>query len=243
MIRIPFLRADSPPLFPPLATALEKPNGLLCGGGDLGPARLLAAYRHGIFPWFDPGEPILWWSPDPRCVFDLAAFHVARRLQRFARQSSWTLDADSDFGAVVDACAAPRAGGGGTWIGPEMRAAYLRLHETGHAHSIEVRDQGELVGGIYGVAVGRVFFGESMFSRRSGGSKIALWALARQLSHWGFALIDAQVANPHLLALGAHLIPRAQFVGVLDQYCELPVICASWRNQFGYTRVTELGGG
>lgn len=240
MIRIPFLDADSPPQFPPVAMARREPDGLLCGGGDLSEARLIEAYRHGIFPWFDPGEPILWWSPDPRCVFDLSTFRVARRLHRFARGSSWTLAADRDFAAVIDACAAPRADSSGTWIGREMRAAYLQLHEAGYAHSVEVRDHDQLVGGIYGVAIGRVFFGESMFSRTSGGSKIALWALARQLAEWGFPLIDAQVANPHLLSLGARLIDRTQFVGVLDQYCEKSAICGSWRELFRYTKVAEL---
>ena len=241
MIRIPILPADSPPVFPPLATALRRPDGLLCGGGDLGAERLLAAYRGGIFPWFDPGQTILWWSPDPRCVFDPAQFHVSRRLRRFAGGCSFTIGADSDFAAVIDACAGPRADSTGTWIGSEMRAAYCNLHALGHAHSIEVRaPSGELVGGLYGVALGRVFFGESMFSRQSGGSKIALWALASRLGEWDFPLIDAQVESPHLVSLGARLMPREGFIAVLDMHCERPAPAGSWRERFGTVCAREL---
>ena len=183
-MRLPRLGADPDSPFPPLRSALREPDGLLAVGGDLSPARLLNAYRHGIFPWFSPGEPILWWSPDPRVVFDTAAFRLSRRFRRELRRSEWTLSADTDFAAVMRACAdIPRAGqDGGTWIGEEMLAAYGELHRLGHAHSIEVRDGGQLVGGLYGVAIGRMFFGESMFSAASGGSKLALAALARTLA-------------------------------------------------------------
>jgi leucyl/phenylalanyl-tRNA---protein transferase len=218
MIRIPMLKAGSLEDFPPVEMAMQDPNGLLCAGADLSVERLLRAYRRGIFPWFNPGEPILWWSPDPRCVFDLQTLRPARSLQRFSRRCGWTLSADRAFEAVIDACAAPRTDAQGTWISAEMRTAYVDLHRQGHAHSVEVWQGEDLVGGIYGIAQGRLFFGESMFSRRSNGSKIALFALARQLSDWGFVMIDGQVHNPHLMGLGAIEIPRRSFVQLLDRH-------------------------
>jgi leucyl/phenylalanyl-tRNA--protein transferase len=202
----------SPPHFNNPALALREPNGLLAVGGDLSVERLLEAYRQGIFPWFGEDEPILWWSPDPRCVFDTGALHVSRSLRRQLLRSNWTLSLDRDFGAVIRACAAPREGQPGTWIVTPMIEAYERLHRLGHAHSVEVWNGEVLVGGIYGVTVGRLFCGESMFSRESGGSKAALLGLCRWLHDWGFPLLDAQVSNPHLLSLGARLMPRSAFL-------------------------------
>ena len=211
MIRIPFLDPLRPDDFPPVSAALREPDGLLAGGGDLKPARLLAAYRRGIFPWYSRGQPILWWSPDPRTVFATGHMHVPHRLARWLRDCEWSVRADTAFEAVVRACAAPRAKQRGTWIDAAMRKAYVRLHELGHAHSIEAWDGDELAGGIYGVAIGRMFFGESMFSAADNGSKVALLALARALRDWDFPLLDAQVASAHLFTLGATEIPRAEF--------------------------------
>src|SRR5215468_6190433 len=181
---IPWLRGNAP--FPPIERALREPNGLLAAGGDLSAERLLDAYRHGIFPWYSEGEPILWWSPDPRMVFATDRVHVSTRLRRWLRRCDWRIGADCAFATVVRACAAPRRGRAGTWITRDMFEAYRRLHELGHAHSIEVRDPGgRLVGGIYGVAVGTMFFGESMFSAATNGSKVALIALCRGLAAGG----------------------------------------------------------
>ncbi|HUD40415.1 MAG TPA: leucyl/phenylalanyl-tRNA--protein transferase [Dokdonella sp.] len=232
MIRIPMLSPSRLDPFPPVATALREPDGLLAAGGDLSVERLLAAYAGGIFPWFSAGEPILWWSPDPRMVFDTGAMHVPRRLRRWLRGCDWTIGADSAFAEVMHACAAPRSGQDGTWIGPEMHAAYARLHAHGHAHSIEVRDGGVLVGGLYGVAVGRMFFGESMFSRASGGSKVALLALAQVLNGWGWPLLDAQVRSPHLATLGARTMPRQRFVATVRELAGLPGRSGSWTALF-----------
>jgi leucyl/phenylalanyl-tRNA--protein transferase len=212
-IRLPLLSPDPSAPFPPADGATRDPNGLLAMGGDLSPARLLNAYRHGVFPWYSAGEPILWWCPDPRLVFRTDAFALSRRLCRDLRRSAWQVRADTTFAAVVDACArSPRPGQDGTWITPEMRAAYVELHRLGHAHSVEVFDGARLVGGIYGVAVGRMFFGESMFSAESGGSKVALAGLVRILRGWGWPLLDAQVENPHLLSLGGRRMPRPAFL-------------------------------
>ena len=199
--------------FPP--PSLAQPSGLLAIGGDLSAPRLLAAYARGIFPWYSQGEPLLWWAPDPRCVFETARTRPRRRFARTLRGLSWTLSADRAFDRVIAACAAPRAGQHGTWITPAMRRAYLRLHRLGHAHSLEVWDGAQLVGGLYGVASGGMFSGESMFSARSGGSRVALYAACRALAAWGMPLLDAQVANAHTLALGAIEMPRAEFVDAL----------------------------
>lgn len=214
MTRLPltFIEPGSPPRFPPAAQALRDPNGLLAVGGDLHPERLLVAYRHGIFPWFGEGEPILWWSPDPRCVFDTHGIHVSRSLRRQIRRSDWTLSVDRAFERVIRACAAPRDSDSGTWIIAPMIDAYSQLHRLGHAHSVEAWDGNRLVGGIYGVAVGRLFCGESMFSAASGGSKIALLGLCRHLRRHGFPMLDAQVTNPHLMSLGAREVSRVTFL-------------------------------
>jgi leucyl/phenylalanyl-tRNA--protein transferase len=228
-IRLPLLPRDPAAPFPPAGRALREPNGLLAMGGDLTPERLLNAYRHGIFPWYSAGEPILWWCPDPRVVFDTDTFALPSRLRRRLRSSPWQVCADTAFADVISACAAsPRPGQDGTWITDEMRAAYLELHRLGQAHSVEVFDGARLVGGIYGVAVGRMFFGESMFSAASGGSKVALAGLARILSGWGWPLIDAQVENPHLLSLGARHLPRPQFLAEVARWSAEPGLPGSW---------------
>lgn len=229
MIVLPQLRADVIEPFPDPRSALTAPNGLLAFGGDLSPARLLAAYRQGIFPWFSAGEPILWWSPDPRCVLRTECLHIHRSLRRQLRGRHWRVSVDHAFEQVIRACAAPRAGDSGSWIVPAMIDAYLQLHRLGHAHSVEVWDDARLVGGIYGVAVGRLFCGESMFSAESGGSKVALIALARLLHGWDFPLIDAQVSNPHLLGLGALELPRAAFLAQVRELSLQTFDATAWQ--------------
>ena len=210
---IPWLRPDDPPeAFPPVESALTDPDGLLCAGGDLSPERLLAAYRRGIFPWFGQGQPILWWSPDPRTVLYPAEFKVSRSLAKTLRNRGFVVTRDQAFGAVMQACADPALRPEGTWISPQMQAAYQRLHGLGYAHSIETWDDGRLVGGLYGVALGRVFFGESMFSVARDASKAAMHALVQLMLACGGRLIDCQVASAHLASLGARSVPREQFV-------------------------------
>ncbi|KFN51477.1 leucyl/phenylalanyl-tRNA--protein transferase [Arenimonas composti] len=241
-IRLPLLSPDPQAPFPPAESALREPDGLLAMGGDLSPSRLLNAYRHGIFPWFSEGEPILWWSPDPRMVFRTDAVHLSTRFRRDLRRSDWTVSADRDFAAVIAACATtPRPGQDGTWITPEMSAAYLALHRLGHAHCVEVCDAGgRLVGGIYGVAIGRMFFGESMFSGESGGSKVALAALARVLREAGCPLIDAQVENPHLRRLGGRRMPRDIFLAEAGRLAAAPEPAALW--DFATFPASQLAG-
>jgi leucyl/phenylalanyl-tRNA--protein transferase len=240
MIRIPILpRAPMVP-FPPVEQALDEPNGLLCAGGDLSVERLLLAYRSGIFPWFNEGEPILWWSPEPRALFHLGELRANARFRRFARSCAWTLRVDQDFEAVIDACAAPRAYADGTWITAAMRAAYLQLHRHGHAHCITVHADADLAGGLYGVAIGRVFFGESMFSRRSDASKLALYALASALADAGFAWLDGQVESDHLTRLGARPMARAQFVAGLARLCGQSPANPRWAAEFGSRNASEL---
>jgi leucyl/phenylalanyl-tRNA---protein transferase len=228
MIRLPELDPAAPIRFPDPHSALHEPNGLLAFGGDLSPPRLLAAYGQGIFPWFGEDEPILWWSPDPRCVFRTEALHVNRSLRRQLRGKPWRVSVDRAFEAVIRACAAPRDGHAGTWILPEMIEAYTQLHRLGHAHSVEVWDSTLLVGGIYGVAVGQLFCGESMFSAESGGSRLALVALAGLLRQWGWPLIDAQVANAHTLGLGAEEISREHFLHEVARLAALPGRVGNW---------------
>ncbi|MBL8447308.1 MAG: leucyl/phenylalanyl-tRNA--protein transferase [Zoogloeaceae bacterium] len=205
-----------PPHFPPLSAAMREPNGLLAAGGDLTPEWLIEAYRHGIFPWYNAGEPILWWSPDPRMVLYPAKVRISRSLRRRLRGNEYEVRCDSAFAEVVQACAAPRRPGGGTWITEEMRLAYLAMHELGYAHSVECWQEGELVGGLYGMAFGAAFFGESMFCRATDASKIALAHLARHLDRKGFAVIDCQMETAHLASLGAERIPRTDFVAMLN---------------------------
>ena len=229
MIRLPLLDAAHPEQFPDPGRAMADPNGLLAFGGDLTPRRLLAAYASGIFPWYNEDEPILWWSPDPRCVFHTERLQANRSLRRQVGGKPWRITLDHAFRAVVEACAAPRSGQLGTWIVPAMAQAYTQLHEMGHAHSVEVWEGERLVGGIYGVTVGRLFCGESMFSRESGGSKLALLALGRLLQRWDYPLIDAQVTNNHLLSLGAVEYPRDTFLKTVRQLVKLPGQPGSWK--------------
>ncbi len=207
-----------------------EPSGLLAVGGDLGGARLLLAYSMGIFPWYGEGQPILWWSPDPRCVLDLDDFHVSRRLRRVLNQGRFDVTFDADFRGVIGACASvDRHGQEGTWITPEMEQAYVRLHDAGLAHSVECRRGGELVGGIYGIALGRGFFGESMFHRATDASKVALARLVERLAGWDFHFIDAQVTTSHMLSLGAREVPREAFLASLDEALRHPTSRGSWR--------------
>lgn len=203
--------------FPPLDRALKEPNGLLAMGGDLTPQRLLEAYRKGIFPWFNEGEPILWWSPDPRMVLFPDELRISRSLSKELKKSDYQIRADHRFSEVMQACAAPRKGQTGTWIHPEMIAAYTTLHEMKFAHSVEMWVDDELVGGLYGIALGQIFFGESMFSRAPNASKIAFVHLVKQVQEWGFGLIDCQVKTNHLASLGAREIPRAAFAQYLSE--------------------------
>lgn len=237
MIRLAPLRMEDPEWFPDPAGALRNPNGLLAFGGDLDPQRLIAAYRQGIFPWYSQGDPLLWWSPDPRCVFATDGVHVSRRLARALRHSQWTLSMDTAFELVMRECAAPRAHEAGTWITGDMLDAYACLHEIGVAHSLEVRDGGELVGGIYGVAIGRAFSAESMFSRTTDASKCALIALCRVLRAWGFKMLDAQVPNPHLQRMGAICITREEYLSRLRALVTEPGP-REWRLPF--THASEL---
>jgi leucyl/phenylalanyl-tRNA---protein transferase len=214
-----WLSPDDPPeRFPPLERALRDPPGLLAAGGDLTPERLMAAYARGIFPWYAAGQPVLWWSPDPREVLLPQQFHCSRSLARSLRTRGFMLYADRDFPAVVAACAAPREGSPGTWITPEMQRAYCRLHERGHAHSYEIWRAGRLVGGLYGVRLGRVFFGESMFSRESDASKAALAALAEHSAAQSIELIDCQLASAHLRSLGSRPMRRREFLSYLQPH-------------------------
>ncbi|WP_355586560.1 leucyl/phenylalanyl-tRNA--protein transferase [Xanthomonas cannabis] len=240
---LPFLLpADPAAPFPPADQALREPDGLLAIGGDLSPQRLLNAYAHGVFPWFSEGQPILWWSPDPRMVFRTDGVHLSSRFKRQLRNSSWTVRADTAFAQVIAACAAiPRAGQDGTWITSPMQRAYIGLHRLGYAHSVEVFDGQRLVGGIYGVAIGRMFFGESMFSAESGGSKVALAALAADLQSRGWPLLDAQVENPHLLSLGAQRVPRSQFLQLVQHQVAQAEPPASWSERYGERPASALG--
>lgn len=212
-------RVDPPDAFPPIENALVEPDGLLAAGGDLSEERLLFAYRHGIFPWFDEGQPILWWSPHPRCVIEPQDFHASRRLRRALNRSGFEISFNRAFDAVIAGCSAPRPGQNDTWITADMAASYQSLHRRGWAHSVEVWRDDELAGGLYGLAVGRVFFGESMFSAVTDGSKAALLALCRLLNEQEFALLDCQIVSPHLLTLGASLMSRSEFRTVLDTAC------------------------
>lgn len=243
-LRLPLLPDDPLAPFPHPSLARRDPDGLLAMGGDLSPERLLNAYRHGIFPWFSAGQPILWWCPDPRTVFRTDGVRLSSRFRRQLRHSHWTVRADTVFERVISACAkAPRAGQRGTWITADMQAAYCRLHELGHAHCVEVFAGDQLLGGIYGVAIGRMFFGESMFSATAGGSKVALAALARKLHDWGWPLLDAQVENAHLLGLGAELWPRPLFLTTIATLVEPPGLVGPWTERFGEMAASELATG
>jgi leucyl/phenylalanyl-tRNA--protein transferase len=223
---IPWLSGNQP--FPPIDRALARPAGLLAAGGDLSPRRLLAAYRSGIFPWYSEGEPILWWCPDPRMVLFPAELKVSRSLAKRLRNAGFEVSFDRAFEQVIERCSEPRPGQAGTWITAQMKRAYVRLHRLGHAHSVETWLAGELVGGLYGVALGRMFFGESMFSRASDASKVALVHLVRRLSPLGFEMIDCQMRTPLLASLGAREIPRAQFALKLSELVHYPDCPEAW---------------
>jgi leucyl/phenylalanyl-tRNA--protein transferase len=223
---IPWLEKGAP--FPPVRRALREPNGLLAAGGDLSPERLLEGYRHGIFPWFSDGDPILWWSPDPRMVLFPTELRVSRSLAKTLRNRSYEVRFDSAFRNVIESCAAPRKSAPGTWIDDAMIDAYSELHRLGHAHSVETWIEGELAGGLYGVALGSVFFGESMFSHVRDASKIALAALVARLKTDGFGLIDCQMHTRHLETLGAREIPRARFSRLLEELIHYPRSPGTW---------------
>jgi leucyl/phenylalanyl-tRNA---protein transferase len=207
-----------PNWFPPLENALREPPGLLAAGGDLRPARLLAAYERGVFPWYSAQQPILWWSPDPRMVLYPKEFHCSRSLRKTLRNGAFSSRVDSDFSATIRACAAPRRGGPDTWLNNDMIASYVQLHELGFGHSIETYESGQLVGGLYGIQLGQVFFGESMFSLRRDASKVALARLVDECRARDIQLIDCQVASGHLASLGAREVSRSQFAALLRHY-------------------------
>ena len=218
---ITWISSDDPPdAFPEIESAFDIPDGLLAAGGDLSPERLLYAYRHGIFPWYDSGQPILWWSPDPRCVLRPHEFHVSKRLRRSLCRSKLGVSFNQAFSDVIAACAEDRIGQQGTWITDDMADAYSRLHQQGWAHSIEIWQESRLVGGLYGLAIGRAFFGESMFSRQTNASKAAMLALCQQMVLNDFEILDCQVESPHLVSLGASLMPRNKFAAVLRRACK-----------------------
>ena len=223
---ISLLHKNTP--FPPVEQALRQPNGLLAAGADLSPTRLLEAYRSGIFPWFSDGDPILWWSPDPRMVLFPAEFKISRTLRKTLLRGQYQMRCDTAFEQVMRACSQPRDGQNGTWIQEEVIAAYLRLHKAGYAHSIETWMDGELVGGLYGVSMGRMFYGESMFSRKTDASKIALAYLAAQLKRWNVGMIDCQMNTPHLASLGAREITRKEFIIRLQELIHYPNLSSPW---------------
>jgi leucyl/phenylalanyl-tRNA--protein transferase len=223
-----WLNPHDPEDFPNVSLALPEPNGLLAVGGDLSVERLLAAYQRGIFPWYSGDQPVLWWSPDPRSVLFPDKLHISRSLRKTLRKRLFEITLDTAFAEVVQACSEPRADGLGTWITDEMQHAYLRLHHAGHAHSVESWLNGKLVGGLYGVAIGKVFYGESMFSRISDASKVAFVFLVRQLERWQFALIDCQVETNYLNQFGAELIPRTKFITLLKHSCQQPTKNNGW---------------
>ncbi|HET6492287.1 MAG TPA: leucyl/phenylalanyl-tRNA--protein transferase [Burkholderiales bacterium] len=224
---IPWLGIEDP--FPPVTRALREPNGLLAAGADLSVVRLTEAYRRGIFPWYGAGQPLLWWSPNPRMVLFPPELRLSRSLRKRLRRRDYVIRCDSAFDAAVRACAAPRAGQSGTWITEEMIAAYGALHCHGLAHSVETWIDDDLVGGLYGVALGRMFYGESMFARATDASKIALAHLVKQLARWNFGMIDCQMQTAHLASFGAREIPRAEFTRSLQELVNYPQSPAEWR--------------
>ena len=224
----------NPAYFPPLEMALDDPNGLLAAGGDLSPQRLLTAYRCGIFPWFNQGEPVLWWSPNPRMVLFPDELKISRSLRKTMKKHHYEIRCDSAFIQVMQACAAPRMEHEGTWIHPEMISAYTELHQMGVAHSVETWIEGKLAGGLYGIALGKMFFGESMFSYVTDASKIAFVYLVKQLEHWNFGMIDCQMKTRHLASLGAREIPRIEFVQILNNLVTTPERIGKWRFDYVY---------
>ncbi len=225
----PYLLHPTHTTFPDPRLALTEPDGLLAVGGDLSRKRLLSAYQQGIFPWFSDDQPILWWSPDPRCVIYPPLLNVSRSMRKVLRKSEYRITFDSAFKEVMRACAAPRSDQQGTWITEEMFQAYSELHRQGDAHSVECWYQDELVGGLYGIAIGQVFFGESMFSHRSNASKAAFITLVEQLIEWDYQLIDCQLQSEHLESLGAQAIPRTTFLEQLNIHCQAAPNNQAWR--------------
>jgi leucyl/phenylalanyl-tRNA---protein transferase len=225
-VLLPWLRTTDP--FPPVELALTDPNGLLAVGGDLSPSRLLEAYRRGIFPWFGDGDPVLWWSPDPRMVLRVDELRITRSLRKVVRSGRFTVTFDQAFEPVMRGCAEPRAGQEGTWITDDMLAAYTTLARMGYAHSVEAWCDGRLAGGLYGVAIGRMFFGESMFARQTDASKVAFVHLVRQLARWSVPMIDCQMSTAHLASLGAREIPRAEFVAELTRLTKASPLPPQW---------------
>lgn len=223
---IPFLAPGQ--AFPPVERALRRPDGLLAAGGDLTVPTLIGAYARGIFPWYNQGDPILWWSPNPRMVLPCAEFHLSRTLRRRLKKRDVRVSIDEAFDEMIDACAAPRDEEGGTWLVPEMQRAYRTLFADGMAHSVEVWREGRVIGGLYGVSLGRMFFGESMVSRESDASKIALAWLSAQMLAWEMPIIDCQMATAHLHSLGARTVPRRQFTTLVDALVRQPGP-AAWR--------------
>ncbi len=207
--------------FPDVKSALRSPDGLLAIGGDLTEQRLLSAYQKGIFPWYNQGQPIMWWSPDPRCIFDINEIKISRSLRKILKSQKFTVSMNSDFERVIGGCAAPRVDHDETWISQDVHQAYLDLHHSGYAHSIECWISNQLVGGLYGIAIGKVFFGESMFSRASNASKVALVYLANFLKQHSFLMIDCQIYSEHLASLGAKTIARDEFTQALSKHCNL----------------------
>ncbi len=219
---------DSPQAFPPVERALQEPDGLLAAGGDLSAPRLLEAYRRGIFPWYSRGQPILWWCPDPRAILFPERLKISRSLAKTIRNRGFETRIDHSFREVLRHCGSTELRPGGTWLSPEMRAAYLRLHKLGYAHSVETWLDDRLVGGLYGIALGRVFFGESMFSLERDASKVALNRLCNELVQRGYQVVDCQMATPHLMSLGAELIPRPQFIELLGAHVSDEITATPW---------------
>ncbi len=215
--------------FPPVSSALTDPDGLLAVGGCLSTKRIISAYTQGIFPWYSDGEPILWWSPNPRLVLLPDKLHISKSLKKTLRKQALNISFDQAFTEVIQACAAPRYDEEGTWLTQEMQVAYIKLHHEGYAHSIEVWHQEQLIGGLYGLAIGQVFFGESMFHRQTDASKIAFIHLVKYLTDWNYKLIDCQVQTQHLMSLGAEEITRPQFMSLLDQYHSCPPHAQAWQ--------------
>jgi leucyl/phenylalanyl-tRNA--protein transferase len=228
--------------FPPVEQAEQEPSGLLAVGGDLSQTRLLNAYRSGVFPWYSDGQPILWWSPDPRLILYPQQLKISRSLRKVLRNKPFRISVDRDFPAVIRACAAPRQYEGETWITKEMIIAYETLHQAGHAHSIEVWLEQELVGGLYGVSAGSAFFGESMFSSERDASKVALVCLARYLASWGYKVIDCQVSSQHLVSLGAEEIPRSSFMELLRDCVDTPAAGSAWNEDLAQPLLIGEGG-
>jgi len=229
--------------FPDVSLALREPDGLLAIGGDLSIERLLAAYRRGIFPWYSDEQPVLWWSPAQRSVLVPEKLHISRSLRKTLKKQPFRVSLDEAFAEVIQACAAPRSYESGTWITDEMMQAYIRLHDAGHAHSVECWQDDRLVGGLYGVTLGKAFFGESMFSRVSEASKVAFVYLTRQLQDWGFGLIDCQIRSDHLDRFGAESIPRNVFIHSLEHYITLPTQTGRWSLDPALSETIQLTGG